>query len=98
MRTSTRTASTPVPSCREVEVDSRGDYIVVEIEDNTGLHTVQVEVTDKIYGITHDANIDGNWYNEYNTARQLRYKNTNSPEVKTGDRVIWVAPLLPTAL
>ena len=75
---------------REVEVDSRGDYIVVEIEDNTGLHTVQVEVTDKIYGITHDANIDGNWYNEYNTARQLRYKNTNSPEVKTGDRVIWV--------
>ena len=54
---------------REVEVDSRGDYIVVEIEDNTGLHTVQVEVTDKIYGITHDANIDGNWYNEYNTAR-----------------------------
>ena len=72
---------------REVDVSNRGDYIVVDLGDG---RTAQIEVTDKIYSITRDHNWDGGWNNEYNTARQLRYKNTNSSEVKTGDRVIWV--------
>jgi hypothetical protein len=72
---------------REVDVTNRGDYIVVDLGDG---RTAQIEVTDKIYSITRDHNWDGGWNNEYNTARQLRYKNTNSSEVKTGDRVIWV--------
>lgn len=73
---------------REVKVTDRGDYIVVELDAAGGTRTVEVEITDKVFAIESGTSWDGKWDNEYNTARQLRYKNTNNPEVKTGDRVI----------